>query len=356
MRTEFRPGTSWYPWHPAETVLRDLIDLLVASWGDEDHGVSIQMDLERPERSDTAENTDEVRELITPNALQTAVSLSFRASRKEQGVSALFLSWHDRVAWLTVIGSDQFAAEAFRDRAAEILRRGAIERADDGRNLPLPATEECNLSLSPVRFAGTYTDVHQLLLDVARQTQEADGEKPLARVHVALTEVDRTITVNDLTHLDQITGRDVRRLQRLNASFSTQDGPSSWFYVSRRALEGTVSGSDDAAVRALRSATNDLLRERGRSPHWLRGWMLYTVAFLLYLTALGLLNVDLQLWPVSVAVVGAALLAVSHPFYLPQVELLSDGEPTRWSRWSKQILGLAVAWLIGCLAIPFIPG
>lgn len=73
------------------------------------------------------------------------------------------------------------------------------------------------------------------------------------------------------------------------------------------------------------------------------------------LIAIGLSRVE-QTQPVAVGLYLIAALLFFHPLYLPNVELLRPHQKTRWSRWSRYVLALLTAWLIGSLAVPFFGG
>ena len=214
---------------------------------------------------------------------------------------------------------------------------------------------QTQLPLARVRFAGTYGAVHRLIDDLADQVRQVRGS--LDYVYVVLTEHGTTLTVRHLSELGQITGRDVHRLRHLTISLgSSVDGPSLSLYITYRSLfremTGNVAGPDEAPVRALRAAANDLLRERGSAPRWL-SWVMTGTAVALYGIGIGLEFVD-DLWPIGVAVIVTGGVVACHQLYLPQVELLGEGERTRWSRWSRYIVGLVVAWLVASLAVPLL--
>lgn len=211
--------------------------------------------------------------------------------------------------------------------------------------------QQTTLALTRLLFAGTYAELGHLIGALADLVREVKGS--LEFVRITLTERDQTVTVSHLGDLNQITDRDVRRLRRLSISLGGRhDGPALSLYISGRTATGDATGPDESSVRRLRSAANDLLRDRGRSPHWLTWRQLLGAGYALVVCAYALQVVTAP--PVSLALLGVGCLLFAGPLYLPDVELLAPDQKTRWSRWSRYILGLVVAWLIGSLAVPFV--
>lgn len=355
MKTQFRPRRQWASWHPDRGALSAFVNLVETTWSEPS---SFSLQLTRPERVDTAEDIEDARRLLdTEDAFASATAIDVTVIGTSGSLDSMTFWWQGTSAVLMVAGRDEFIADALRNRASDILEAGSV---DPEEPIPLVPSQriverQTQLPLAGVRFAGTYQALHRLVTDLADQVRQVRGS--LDYVYVVLTERGTTLTVRHLSELEQITGRDVHRLRHLTISLgSSVDGPSLSLYVSVgrivRFLSGSVVGPDEAPVRALRAAANDLLRERGGIPRWMNSVMTGT-AVVLDLIGLGLVFVD-DLWPLGLAIAGSAVVLACHPFYLPPVELLGEDEATRWSRWSRYIVGLAVAWLVGSLAVPLL--
>jgi hypothetical protein len=345
--------------------MRGFVDLVEEALGSDDE-LAVSMELVRPERADTAEDLDEVRQLVNSSALDSATGIQFVAHRSPRdggdgasGVHAVSLHWGQHSTHLFVRGAGQEASEGLRDRAVDALADGEIRPPSDDQAATKTdragrPREEVNLDLAAIRFAGTYADVEGLVGDLAGLARQA-GDGRLAWVYIELSEPDRTLRLDDVEDLGEITSRDIKKLMQLSVSFQTPSGVALRFTVRQRGLNGSVSGVDAADVRSLRASANDLLHERSRRPRWLQRWMLWSIAAACYSVALGLVAVAPDVWYVSLALGGVALLDAWNWVYLPNVELLRDDEKTRWARWSKAVLGVALAYLLGCLAVPLIP-
>lgn len=265
--------------------------------------------------------------------------------------------WQGGSAMVTAAGRDELVSETLRNAAGEILEAGSVEPEEEASLRPIQRVVErqTQLPLAPGRFAGTYEDVHRLINDLADQVRLVRGG--LESAYMVLSEHGTTLTVRSLGELGQITGRDVHRLRHLTISLGgTADSPSLLLYISVRRvirhMSGTVTGPDEAPVRALRAAASDLLRDRCSAPRWMPCPI--RCSSRVRRTAFGLLLVREGTWPVRAALLGIALIVSFHIFYLPQVEFLGPLERTRWSRWSRYVVGLAVVWLVGSLAIPLL--
>lgn len=354
MKTQYRPRRQWPRWHPDPGALRALVDLVEASWPEPS---TFSLQITRPERIDTTEDIGDARQLLeSGTVLPSATAIEVSVIGTSGSLDSMVFWWQDTSAMLTVAGRDELIADALRNQAGDILEAGSVDPVE-----PMPsATGQqmverlTKLPLAGVRFAGTYDAVHRLVYDLADQVRQVRGG--LDYVYVALTEPGRTLTVRHLSQLGEITGRDVHGLRHLTISLgSSVDGPSLSVYIRvgriARGMSGNASGPDEAQVRALRAAANDLLRDRGSFPQWMLLAMSGT-ALVLEGIGIGLLfvaHVRLVGW----ALMGTALVLSAHQLYLPPVELLGEGEKTRWSRWSRYIVGLVVIWLVGSLAVPF---
>lgn len=350
VRTEFRPTRRWRLWEPDPGLLRALVDLCERTWPNLS---SFRFQVSSSDRTDEAENPEEARQLINAEVLVVgATGIDVSAHAEHASVMALRFHWYGRAAELSITGTDQTAAEALTNMAAAVLDNGAIDSSS------VPATHErraveqqTKLPLDRIRFAGTYVDLGRLVVDLAEQVRQVRGN--LDYVYLALTEHGHTLTVYDLDQLNRISERDIRKLRHLTVALgSHSEGPSLSLYVTHKRMMGDAMGPDEAPVRTLRAAANDLLRDRGRSPHWLTYWHLWATGVVLYVAGLAL-SFFSELDAVAVALYGAAVVLYGNHLYVPEVELLSPGQRTRWSRFSRYVVGLIIAWLIGSLAVPF---
>jgi hypothetical protein len=325
-----------------------LAELCVRTWAEP---VTFSLELSRSGREDRATNVDEMRRLLGDDqALADTTSIRVYASPSGRPGS-LSLWWSGQSASLSTSARDAFDARALKTAAAAVLDAGAVDSPAEPTAIGRVVEQEIKLSLPATRFSGTYADLDKLVRDLADQVRQVRGS--LDSVYVALTEPGHTITVHHLDELGQITTRDVKQLTHLSISLGAhRDGPSLSMFVARR-MSASVTGPEEAPVRALRAAASDLLSERARAPGWLNVWT-FGVATLL-LQALAYVSIFLLDWPsIGFVLFGVALAVSLHPLYLPEVELLSATEKTRWTRWSRYIVGLGIAWLIGSLAIPIV--
>ncbi len=359
MQTRFRRGEEWSQWKPDSSVLQGLVELCTRTWPD---SASWRLEIDRAERADTAETAEEAFELIdaagvlsATERLELHVSLIDDARRE-----SLSFSWWNARARLTVAANDEIVAGVLQAKAAGVLAAGVCV------DLPAPppdadavrarlersfvaTVEEQTLSLARVRFVGTYADLCQLIRDAAEQLREVVGTADF--VYIALTEhPTRTVRVQQLDELSRIEERAPDKFRHLSVVLTHRDtGTSLLLYFSRRraatsSMGGSVSGPNEAQLRTLRASTNDLLHSRCRSARLVPT---LRVAGMI----LGLGTVVAAVFALDIIVV--VLLTVcmwtllASPFYLPEVELLSPGEKTRWSRWSRYVLGLIVSAVIG---------
>jgi hypothetical protein len=354
VKTQFRPQHQWSRWRPHQGALLTFLDLAGTTFVESSRFSVI---LTRPERIDTAEDVGEARRLLeSDDALASATGIDFMVIGESGSLDSMTFWWRDTSAAVTVAGSDDLVANALRDRAAGILEAGTVGPEEPMALVPGPrlVERETKLPLAVVRFVGTYAAVHRLIDDMADQVRQARGS--LDFVYVALTEPGTTLTVRHLGQLGEITGRDVHRLRHLTISLgSSADGPSLSLYITARrvlrGMSGSVVGPDEAPVRALRAAANDLLRDRGSFPGWVM-WAMTGGGMVVEAAGFGLLLLG-DVRPLGWALVGMAFLLFAHPLYLPPIELLNDGDKTRWSRSSRYIIGLVIAWLVASLAVPF---
>lgn len=361
VKTEFRPMHHWPHWDADRAALHALVDLCERTWADP----RFTFDLVRERRADRAATANQARQLLaTEDAIAAATRLLFMVTGSHDSLTAISFDWSGHSATLFVFGRDEVAANALRSVAVEILNAGSVEPSAASVGAA-PFEQQTELPLARVRFVGTYADLDQLVRDLADQVRQVRGN--LDWVYIAVTEHGHTVKVHDLDELNRITDRDIHQLRHLSVSLGDKhDGPALSLYINvRQALRvrvgqmwGNASGPDEAPVRTLRASANELLRDRGRPPHWPRYWQLLGAGWTLEILAVVLVFVPPArrlvpgAQPLGIALLGMACLLVLSPLYLPDAELLGPGEKTRWSRWSRSILGLVVAWLIGSLAIP----
>jgi hypothetical protein len=357
VETQFRVSQSWPHWKASDAVLHAILDLCERTWPE----VSVvDFRLARVDRSDRADSLDLARRLIDePGVLSSATGIELIVIASGSSTQSLSVrSEIDAAASLSVAGPDELAVSALRDRASAILAAGAVDPQSEAVGVAVARVEqETELSLERVRFAGTYADLDGLIRDLADQVAQVSGS--LSRVYIALTEHGHTVTVHHLADLHQITARRVRDLRHLSVSLRGPDGVALSLYTSMhgRALGATMHGyargPDEATIRTLRATANDVLRTRGRTPHWLTYRVLVAAGVVLFAAGTILENI-LEARASGIALILGSALLYASPLYLPDVELLRDGERTRWSRSSRYILALGVAWLIGSLAIPIV--
>lgn len=349
MKTEFRPSHEWESYRLNQPACESLIDLVGRTWSEE---ANLQFHITTTDREDTAESIDEARSLLGSAQFSAATSLELLVFGGSGDVRSLTFSWTGRFARLAVAGNDQLATEILRNKAREILEAGAVAAEDEASTTYAGALveQQVKLPLKAVRFAGTYADIHRLIRDLADQVREVRGDLP--NVYVALTEKGTTITVRHLSGLGEITRRDVKKLTFLSLQLSgTDGGPSLVLFLSRRSLHGRVDGAEEAPARTLRAAANDLLRDRSRGPHWLSMLALSITSALIQIVGLGVSLIG-SVRPLGWALFGIGVVLAFNWLYYPEVELLAQDERTRWSRWSRVIVGLVVTWAVGCLAVP----
>ncbi len=349
VKTQFRPSQVWTHWRAHRAALHGLLDLCERTWPEPS---TFSLELARPQRNDRATGPALARTLIdADHALEDATGMTLMVLGPHDSIDSISFDWHGHNAGLSVSGRDEIASEALRTRAAEILEAGAVDVSEPVAAAQTTFEQETVLSLARVPFAGTYANLAQLIRDLADQVAQVTGD--LDRVYIALTEHGQTVTVRHIGELNHITDRDVHDLRDLSISLSSNHGASLSLYLSNRGttMHGNARGPDEAPVRALRAAANDLLRDRGRSPHWLTYRWLVPPAVALYAAGLVLAFV-LDAGIAGVSLLGMAVVLGASPKYLPDVELLGPNEKTRWSRWSRYILALAIAWIVGSLALP----
>lgn len=219
-----------------------------------------------------------------------------------------------------------------------------------------PAVEhEITLPLDRVRYVGTYQDLgdlinrlHAIVLQVTQQEQPG-------RLFISLAERGKNTTVRDLTELPKITSRRIADLRLLSVAIRVtpyeEPNLNLSFFIDRDSLRGSVTGSDEAPVRAIRASVNDLLHGVDRGPGWLSSALITGVGVFFWAASTALSFTDvIGLGALGGYAIAGALFA--HHLYYPQVELIEEGERTRWERWSKTVVVWAVAWLLGSLAYP----
>jgi hypothetical protein len=361
--TEYRQRHEWPNWRPDRTVLLALIELGERTFDNP----TITFELSRAHRKDEAKDATQARRLLdTEGALaeDNHVSVSIRGSHPS--ITMLFFYTSTPGATVVVYGRDEGAATTLKDQAEALLEAGAFEpdvAAPSGSTMQFE--QKAKPPLGRIRFVGNYAQLGQLLRDLVEQIRRLTGG--LSYMSIELTEEGHTVKVRHLDDLNRITDRDIRKLHALTVSLQAKDdGP--WLLLSIRttiairnmrswAMSGSIGGPEEVPLHAIRSATNDLLKDRSRSPSWLTYRALISASFVVDAAAIAVLQLihhGLLHQIVGFGLFGMMLVLFASPFYLPDVELINPGEKTRWARSSRFILGLLIAWLISSLAIPFV--